>query len=102
MGKIGANLLLPKALKVAQSPINLPIWSHWLPHLGTSSIYVLPHMGSTYYVLPQLHRPHVNDGLTKGALTLPRYTFHTNAAGRLIRGPEIMCLVLDIVALDGF
>ena len=25
-----ANYLLPKALKVAQSPINIPIWSHWV------------------------------------------------------------------------
>ena len=30
MWEIWANLLLPKALKVAQSPINRQIWSHCL------------------------------------------------------------------------
>ena len=29
MWKIWANLLSPKALKVAQSPINRPTWAHW-------------------------------------------------------------------------
>ena len=40
MWEIWANLLLPRALKVAQSPINRQIWSHWLQasFLGNTSL----------------------------------------------------------------